>query len=34
MVGEDCSSFCGDGLIAYGVEECDDFNILDGDGCS
>jgi len=26
--------FCGDGIIKIGVEECDDGNIINGDGCS
>lgn len=30
-----CSPFaCGDGLIAFPIESCDDSNVLDGDGCS
>lgn len=28
-----CISICGDGLIILN-EECDDFNMIDGDGCS
>ena len=28
-----CVSRCGDGLIVL-AEECDDFNLIDGDGCS
>lgn len=30
-----CSMTCGDGIMAYGgIEECDDGNTHDGDGCS
>ena len=29
-----CASACGDGILQQSVEQCDDGNILDGDGCS
>jgi cysteine-rich repeat protein len=29
-----CSPQCGDGLLAPGVEQCDDGNSIDHDGCS
>jgi len=29
-----CHSTCGDGVVASPVEQCDDGNTLDGDGCS
>lgn len=29
-----CETSCGDGILLRGVEECDDGNVLDGDGCS
>jgi cysteine-rich repeat protein len=33
--GQGCTSRCGDGLILPGdLEECDDGNLKDGDGCS
>ncbi|MBN8613746.1 MAG: DUF4215 domain-containing protein [Deltaproteobacteria bacterium] len=28
-----CTSDCGDGVEAVGIEECDDGNLTDGDGC-
>ncbi len=28
-----CTTDCGDGVRAEGVEECDDGNVVDGDGC-
>ena len=28
-----CFTWCGDGLLAVGEEECDDGNTDDGDGC-
>jgi cysteine-rich repeat protein len=32
---DDCSiPFCGDGFTQEGVEDCDDANNIDGDGCS
>ncbi len=35
MPGAGCTSRCGDGLILPGdMEECDDGNLKDGDGCS
>ena len=31
----DCTlSVCGDGLLSFGAEECDDGNTVSGDGCS
>ena len=29
-----CSATCGDGVKSYSAEECDDGNLLNGDGCS
>jgi cysteine-rich repeat protein len=29
-----CTSICGDGLTASGLEGCDDGNTASGDGCS
>jgi fibro-slime domain-containing protein len=29
-----CTSTCGDGVVAKPVEQCDDGNTVDGDGCS
>ena len=29
-----CTSVCGDGLTAVGLQVCDDGNLIDGDGCS
>ena len=29
-----CQTGCGDGILLRGTEECDDGNLLDGDGCS
>lgn len=29
----DCVEICGDGLD-YGMNECEDGNLVDGDGCS
>lgn len=29
-----CFGICGDGVVVDGVEECDDGNLKDGDGCS
>lgn len=29
-----CKTVCGDGILLRGSEECDDGNVLDGDGCS
>ncbi|MCA9515865.1 MAG: DUF4215 domain-containing protein, partial [Myxococcales bacterium] len=36
LVGRDstCGASCGDGVVAVGVEACDDHNTRDGDGCS
>jgi cysteine-rich repeat protein len=30
----DCSTICGDGIIIFPYEGCDDGNTADGDGCS
>jgi cysteine-rich repeat protein len=30
----DCSALCGDGIIIFPYEQCDDGNTLSGDGCS
>ena len=29
-----CTATCGDGVRSYFVEDCDDGNVVDGDGCS
>ena len=32
--GEDtCSATCGDGVMSWYAEDCDDGNLEDGDGC-
>ena len=33
MTADTCAPDCGDGMI-LGEEICDDYNVLDGDGCS
>ena len=33
MHGQLCGRHCGDGLLYDGVEQCDDGNIINGDGC-
>lgn len=30
----DCSAICGDGIVIFPNEECDDGNTINGDGCS
>ena len=32
--GRDCKAVCGDGTVLTGYEQCDDRNIVSGDGCS
>jgi cysteine-rich repeat protein len=32
--GPDCKAICGDGLVLAGYEQCDDKNVVPGDGCS
>ena len=34
LANGDCSAICGDGIIIFPNEECDDGNTLSGDGCS
>lgn len=31
---EDCHSICGDGILTPGIEDCDDGNNINDDGCS
>ena len=31
---DEAESYCGDGVVDWGAEFCDDGNIRDGDGCS
>lgn len=30
----DCSTICGDGIVIFPYEACDDGNTINGDGCS
>jgi len=32
--GRDCKAICGDGIVLAGYEQCDDTNVVSGDGCS
>ena len=34
IVGQCQQSVCGDGVVTFGIESCDDGNTNDGDGCS
>ena len=31
---DNCFTICGDGFLVQSLEECDDNNKVDGDGCS